>query len=412
MKKKLLLFVLSLSMLPAFAGGYRVALQGARMLGMAHAGTAMFTGAEALFFNPAGSAFLQGNVNAAFGLSVVKSTVKYQNAEYLWTAKTQNPLGTPFYAYLTWKHNDRLSFGFALYTPFGSSLKWEEGWAGAHLVNSIKLTAVYFQPTLTWKMNDYVALSAGFIAAWGSVVYNKDLNRFMRNEEGEKTDITLTAKNISSSGYVLSAAFKPADWVSMGVTYRSKVVFRARKGKAEINDAPAFFTHTADAFRASLPMPAELSTGVAVKPFKQLTLAFDYNYTWWSIYESLDIDFANHFPDNRMPKKWQNTSTYRIGAEYAFSENLDLRVGYYSDQSPIPPTYFSPETPTADSDGYTFGFTYRHGRYAFDFAFLYVKGHERTDSYDYYVEGLSAPRFDGTYVSNALVPSFGLQIQL
>jgi len=412
MKKQLLIVLVFLTSIPMFAGGYRVALQGARMLGMGHAGTAMFSNAEALFFNPAASAYLEGDFQTTFGMSLVMSKVKYQNPEYLWTAETDNPLGTPFYAYASFKHSEHLYMGFALYTPFGSSLKWEDGWKGAHLVNSISLKAIYFQPSLTWKINEYFAVSAGFIAAWGSVVYNKDLNRFLSDEEGNKTDITLDASGITGSGYVLSVLIRPADWVSMGVNYRSKVLFNARYGKAEINDAPAYFTTTKDAFSATLPMPAELSVGIALKPLKKMTVAFDVNYTYWSVYKSLDIDFKTALPDNSMPKNWKNTLTYRIGTEYALNDKLALRAGYFADKSPIPATYFSPETPSTDSDNFTFGFTYNYKKYAFDFAFLYVKGHERTDSYDYYKEGLSAPKFEGQYIYNALVPSFGFNVKL
>jgi len=412
MKKNLITVFVLLASVPLFAGGYRVALQGARMLGMAHAGTALYGNAETLFFNPAASSFLDGEMHISFGMSLVKSTVKYQNATYLWTAKTQNPLGTPFYAYVSFKQDDHFYWGFALYTPFGSSLKWEDGWKGAHLVNSISLKAVYFQPSLTYKINDYMAVSAGFIAAWGSVNYNKDLNRFLTDESGNKTDISLNATGITGSGYVLSAFIRPASWISMGINYRSKILFNARYGKAEIHDAPAYFTTTRDAFSATLPMPAELSGGIAVKPVKNLTLAADVNYTYWSVYKSLDIDFKTALPDNSMPKNWQNTLTYRFGAEYQATDNLALRAGYFIDQSPIPSTYFSPETPSTDSKGYTAGFTYTYKNYSFDFAFLYVDGSERSDSYDYYKEGLSAPRFDGDYVFNAFIPSFGFNIKL
>ncbi len=411
MKKLIFTFVLILFGFSAFAGGYRVALQGARMLGMAHAGTAMFSNAETMFFNPSGAAYLDGNFHFSFGMSLVMSNVKYQNETYLWTARTQNPVGTPFYLYATYKENDHLYFGLAVYTPFGNSVKWEDGWAGAHLVNHISLKTIYFQPAVIYKFNEYFSASLSFIMATGSVIYNKDINRFMTDYDGNKTDITLQAEGITASGYALSLTVKPDDRVSFGLHYRSKVLFKARYGKAVINDRPDFFPET-DAFSATLPMPAELSVGVAIKPLKNFTLAFDINRTYWSVYESLDIDFKTRLPDNKMPKNWNDTYTYRLGAEYQLGEKLLLRGGYYYDQSPVPSSYFSPETPSLNTNNYTFGFTYNYNKFAFDFALLYVNGKERTDSYDYYKEGLSAPRFEGTYVSNAIIPSFGFNVKL
>jgi len=405
MKKTVLLFMLLLSM-QSFAGGYRVALQGARMLGMAHAGVSVFNGAETAFFNPSGIAFLEGDNQFSFGLSLVVSNVKYQNAERLWTAQTHNPLGTPFYAYFTHKIDDQFYLGIAAYTPYGSTVEWDQDWVGSHLVNKISLKAIYLQPSLTFKPNEYFSVGVSFIAATGSVYYNKNINRFMQDANGNRTDITLEAEGVSGAGYALSLSIKPSEKVSLGLNYRSKVIFNARYGTAEINDNPGYLPEK-DNFRSSLPMPAELTVGLSCQVTDKLLVAFDLNQTYWSIYKSLDTDF-NILPDNSMPKNWQNTFTYRLGAEYTVNDQWSVRAGYYYDQSPIPPTYFSPDTPSLDSNNYTFGVSYKKDKWSFDAAFLYVGGLERTDSYDYYVEGLSAPRFEGTYVSNAFVPSFGV----
>ncbi len=406
MKKRLFVYLFLLTGFVTYAGGYRVALQGARMLGMGHAGTAVFGSAEGVFFNPAGLVFTEG-MHFSAGVSLIKSTVKFQNTDYLWTAQTHNPLGTPFYVYFSMPAAKNLTFSVGIYTPFGSSVVWDQDWVGSHLVNSISLKAIYIQPAFSYKLNDYVGLSAGFIIGKGSVVYNKNANRFLTDLEGNRTDITLADKGITATGYTLSLAIRTSEGFSFGIHYRSKVIFKSRYGKAEFNDEPDFFI-ARDNFSAELPMPAEWSTGFACKPFKKLMLAADVNYTLWSVYKNLDLKF-NRLPENLMPKNWQNTLTMRVGMEYALNDNISLRVGYYTDESPIPAGYFSPETPSLDSQNYTFGFSYSKEKWGVDFGFLYVDGKERTDSYRYYREGLSSPTFGGTYVSNALVTSLGFK---
>ncbi len=39
-----------------------------------------------------------------------------------------------------------LLLGLSVYTPYGSTVKWEDDWAGSHLVNNIELQAIYIQP--------------------------------------------------------------------------------------------------------------------------------------------------------------------------------------------------------------------------------------------------------------------------
>ncbi len=404
--RKLLLTLMLATGLHAFAGGYRVALQGARMLGMAHAGTAVYSGPETVFFNPSGMVYTTGNYQLAFGANFVISHVKYQNAETLATAQTQNPVGTPFYVYATYKASDNLYLGVGIYTPFGSTVKWEKDWAGSHLVNNISLKAIYFQLSAAYKINDYFSIAASFISASGSVNFNKNINRFMTDEEGNRTNVELEAKNIPATGYTLAATIRPSNKFTFGLSYRSKVIFKARYGKATFNDRPQYFPE-ADAFTAELPMPAEFDLGMAWKPAKKITLAFDLNRTYWSVYKSLDIKF-NRLGISKLPKNWKDTWTWRIGAEFQINDNIFVRAGYYKDYSPIPETYFSPETPSLDSNNFTFGLGYQTGKLSIDLAFLYVNGKERNASYDYYKEGLSTPKFAGEYVSNAFVPAFGI----
>ena len=52
MRKLLSLTMMALTTASAFAGGYRVSLQGQKQLAMGHTGVAVVNSAEVLFFNP------------------------------------------------------------------------------------------------------------------------------------------------------------------------------------------------------------------------------------------------------------------------------------------------------------------------------------------------------------------------
>jgi long-chain fatty acid transport protein len=60
MRKLLSLTLLALAGSTAFAGGYRVSIQGQKQLAMGHTGVAVVNSAEVAFFNPA---FISANVN-------------------------------------------------------------------------------------------------------------------------------------------------------------------------------------------------------------------------------------------------------------------------------------------------------------------------------------------------------------
>ena len=150
MRKLLSLTLLALAGSTAFAGGYRVSIQGQKQLAMGHTGVAVVNSAEVAFFNPAGMAYLDKKFNLSFGANALFAKTKFQNSQYNWEATTEN-MGTPFSLYATYKVNNWLTAGLAVYTPYGSSVEWDQDWQGSHLVNNIDLTAIFIQPTIDRK---------------------------------------------------------------------------------------------------------------------------------------------------------------------------------------------------------------------------------------------------------------------
>jgi len=411
--KKILIVLVFLSFGSIYAGGYRVALQGQRMLGMAHAGLSVFKNAETAFFNPAGIAFLDNKFSVSLGVNGIMSKVKFQNTGYNWAYETDNPTGTPFYLYFTYKYSDNINFGMAVYTPFGSSTVWNQ-WAGSHIVNDISLKVIYMQPSVVYKFSKYFSASASFIYAMGEVSYNKDINRYLADENGNKTNVQLESGMTSAMGYGLSIAYKPTDDFSFGVNYRSKITLSPDSGTAKFNNVPAFLSQklTDTGFSAELPMPAELGIGFSFQATKKLLLAFDYNHTYWSAYKKLEINFDNDLPSSVAIKNYHNTSTIRMGAEYQLTGHFAVRAGYYYDETPVPGNYFSPETPSLNTDNFTFGLGYESDKLSVDLSLLYLKGEENTGYTKVYGEGPAPHKFGGDYISSALIPGIGITYSL
>lgn len=420
MKKLFLLGLLILAGATTYAGGYRVSLQGQRGLAMGHTGVAVVNNAELAFFNPAGLVFLEDKINVAVGVSAVFSDVVYQNDEFGQMSRTDSPVGTPFYAYFSYKLSDKFSLGLAAYTPYGSSVKWDKDWAGSHLVNDIELAAIYVQALASYKITDNLSVGGGPIYVSGSVNFNRNLNRTLTDLEGERANVTVDASGVSAFGWSAGAMWSPVDSLRIGVNYRSEILVEAEGGEADFENIPnSPLTPFSDTqFDATLPLPAELTVGASYQLNDQWLFAFDYNRTFWGVYESLDVDFANpNIPDSSNPREYEDSSIYRFGLQYTANETFTLRAGYYFDESPVQSGYFAPETPRNDSNNFTGGLTVNvSDRVAIDAAFLYSRFKEIDESYDYYVEGTPpnevAVPFKGTYKSSAFIPGLGVTIKI
>jgi long-chain fatty acid transport protein len=402
MRKLLSLTLLALAGTSAFAGGYRVSLQGQKQLAMGHTGVAVVNSAEVLFFNPAGMAFLENKFNASVGANALFAKTKFQNEKYNWQNSTDN-LGTPFNVYASYKINKWLSAGIAVYTPYGSKVEWDQDWQGSHLVNNIDLKAIYVQPSISLKLSDQFAIGGGPIYVTGSVTFDRNLNRSLTDENGNRSDVNLEAKGITAWGYTAGFMFNPCKDLRLGVNYRSEITMEARGGDATFNDVPVFAqgTYSNTTFNADLPLPAELTAGLSVNVTKKWMIAFDFNRTMWSAYKSLTVDFDNNVPTSVNPRNYHDTNTYRVGTQYVANDKFTFRAGWYKDESPISKGYFAPETPRNNSIGYTGGLTYQiNKKLGVDASFLYLHFDEIDASYDHYSENGNVIPFGGTYKSS------------
>ena len=416
MKRLFLLGLFFMATAITYAGGYRVSLQGQRSLAMGHTGVAVVNNAELAFFNPAGLVYLENKINVAVGASAVFSDITWQNEEFGQMARTDSPVGTPFYAYFSYKLSDKFTLGLAAYTPYGSSVAYETDWAGSHLINDIELSAIYIQALASYKITDNLSVGGGPIYVSGSVNFNRNLNRTLTDIDGNRANVTVDASGVSAFGWSAGIMWSPADSLRIGVNYRSKIDVDAEDGDADFQNIPnspiAGFNDTK--FDATLPLPAELSVGLSYQLNEKWLFAFDYNRTFWGVYESLDIDFADpNIPDSVNPREYEDASIYRVGAQYTANETFTLRAGYYFDESPIQSGYFAPETPRNNSNNFTGGLSINvTDKLAIDASFLYSRFSEVEESYDYYMENGQAVSFEGTYKSSAFVPGLGVTLKI
>ncbi len=416
MKKLLFLTVFTLAASVTYAGGYRVSLQGQRALGMGHTGVAVVNSAELGFFNPSGLVYLENKLNISAGVSAVFSDTVWENDEFGQMARTDSAVGTPFYLYASYKVADWLALGLSAYTPYGSSVAWEDDWAGSHLVNNIELQAIYVQALASVKLSKYLSVGGGPIYVNGSVNFNRNLNRTLSDIDGNRSNVTVDASGVTAWGWSAGAMFTPTEKLRVGFNYRSEIIIEAEDGDATFSNIPnSPLTPFSDTkFDASLPLPAELTVGLSYQFLDKWLFAFDYNQTLWSVYESLDLDFEDpSIPDSENARNYKSSSIYRFGLQFDATDRFTLRGGYYFDESPVQAGYFAPETPRNDSNNFTGGLSFNvNDRFAIDASVLYSRFDEVEASYDFYFENGQAAPFEGIYKNSAVTVGLGVSYKL
>jgi long-chain fatty acid transport protein len=402
MKKITILLTSILLSMSVFAGGYQVRLQGNKQTGMGLIGTPLNFGASSMFYNPGSLAMMKTDWSFDVGASFILANLTFQKSESDYTANSDNPVGTPFYFYGAAKINKLIAVGVAVYTPFGSAAKWDDDWAGNLLVQNIDLQAIYIQPTVSFNINDKLGIGAGFIYAMGNVKLNKALNYFDANGQAS---VNLEGKG-SNLGYNVGLTFKPSETWTLGVDYRSEINMKVENGDATFN-IPSALEGTippTNKFDAELPLPANLDVGVAVQATPKFLISIEFDWTFWSIYDTLTFTFAEQgdLLNSSNPREYHNAFIPRVGFQYAFSEKFQLRIGAYYDATPTNPNYFTPETVSLNTTALTAGFSwYPVKNLAIDFSVLQLFGQQSQKNY-------APDNFGGTYRTNTTAPGIGI----
>lgn len=379
------------------AQGYQVSLQGQKQQAMAGTGTAFIQDGASLYYNPGGVSFLKHNSISA-GVSPVISHAQFVDGSSSTVSETKSPVSFPFTAYMVYgKKDSRLKYGLAAYTPFGSTINWQDGWSGRFIVNRLQLLSVYIQPTISYKITDQLGIGAGFVYGIGKVNIQRNLP--ITDEDGNFSKAELDGKG---NGYGFNAGiyYKPAKNLSFGLTYHSQVDMKLKKGTATFSvPASLAASFPSGNFSSTVSLPKVVSLGTAYT-HKKLTLAFDASMIGWKAYDTLSFDYETNtteLADTKSPRNYKNTYSYRLGAQYEITARLDARAGIKYLVSPIKSGYVTPEVPDATHVNYSIGLGYKISpRFTADASFTF-QNMKRTDTN---IEN----QLSGTYQTYIFIP--------
>jgi long-chain fatty acid transport protein len=401
--KKVLFNLLILSF-PAIvtAQGFQINLQGQKQQAMGGAASALAQDGASLFYNPGAVSFLKEN-SVSLGTSTVMASSRYTDAPSGNVSKTESPVGFPFAGYaVLGKQHEKLKYGLAVYTPFGSVIKWEDAWTGRFVITELKLQTIFIQPTISYKISEKIGIGAGFVYGLGTLDLQSDLPIFMG--DGKFSSMQLHGKG---HGYGFNAGiyYEPVKKLSFGLTYRSQVNLNFKDGQATYTVPPSMEADFPSGnVSTKMPLPGTLSLATAYKPSEKFTTAFEMTMVGWKSYDTLSYDFENNtyaVSDMKLARNYKNTFSYRVGAEYKLSDKVAARAGLKYLATPVKEGFVTPEVPDANHFSYSAGLGYKlNNKLSADLSFTYERI-KRTDNNQ-------QVQLNGSYVTQLLIPGLSL----
>jgi len=437
------LLVLLFTASTSFAAGFRLPEAGAKAMGMGFAFTAQADDPSAIYFNPAGLTQLKGQ-NIMVGVTYVREN----GGEFTGTtpltggatvSETQKNLDffipNMYYTYTT--PDGYVAYGVGVFSPFGLGQEYQDRNASIFrtAVTKIDLQTVVVNPTIAFKVNEFLSLGAGIDFMYGkaelartSVINNSfppantPLNLYNLDLEGDGT----------AWGYNFGLLLTPSKNVKVGFAYRSPFTLKIKDGDVDVSNIsgnpiafipgtppgtfpgvvkPASGSASGNSFstkaKTTLNLPATAALGFAYK-LDRLTVEADADWTFWHSWQRLDIDIQDQgalLADINSSRQWKDVVAFRIGVEYRVTDPLALRVGFVYDPTPVPAGTMDAFLPDADRLNYMIGAGYKIGKVTIDGAFMYVDKKDRTVNNLAGTGGATFPSygsgFNGTWTGDA-----------
>jgi long-chain fatty acid transport protein len=349
----------------AFGGGFQLYNEGsAEALGQAAAITARDDLVSLAWYNPAGLAgteersIMVGNTFALLKGEFDGSFIDDEQLQKHWISIPHVNCVMPI--------DETKTFTFSLNSPFGLTTEWPSDGVLRNLSEKAELMSVFATPSLAFKINDQLSVSAGFNAVYisaelSSLATSTGLGGSDPNIAGQEN------RALSADGFGLgaTAALRWAlteDW-ALGARYQSQVRLSL--------DGTAQYDNSADVeAETNVTLPDSLSIGLTYAGFERWKLGFDAVWTDWADFDELSYEFPS--VTSTVPQEWKTVWALHLGAEYQLTDAWVLRGGYIWDQSPISDKYRSPMLPGNDRQLFMTGFGYTVEYWTFDAAYCYI----------------------------------------
>lgn len=413
-----------------YASAFAIGELGVRAAGMGTAFISVANDGSAIFYNPAGIAFIEG-AHMQMDSVVVVGSFRFTPSSpppgavipAAGFSGAIKPHFIPIAAmYGTWQYNKKITLGIGLFTPFGLAANFTNfndsdpnltKFTGRFAGTRARLESYWFQPTIAYKINDNMAVSIGPAFVHTHLFLEKSILNpkddalvFGRAAAGtvfpgvDKEQAAAVIARLLPEGRsriagtanspALAAGFlykDPKHKVNVGVMYRSAVTSHL-KGQASFafgSDYPLkqyigadFLTKSFpnQAIKGSFTTPATYGVGVSKELPRNLLISVDLRLQDFHRFADVPLNFSVNEKNDRssaLPTEqrlrfnFRNSFHVAVGAEKILKPGTSVRLGYLYDKSPVVDKSVGPLFPDNNRNSFMLGGTHKLGNKEYSF---------------------------------------------
>jgi long-chain fatty acid transport protein len=366
----------------ASANGIALNEQSASSAGTAYAGrSSSALDASTIFGNPAGLTKLKrAEISGGAAVVSVSDDISDAQSSAPGTNKGDSvPLGVVPFVYMSTPLDDRFSIGLGLYAPSGLINDYERNFQGRYHGSYSTTKEITLQPTIAWRINDYVSIGGGpTINRFNAKLQNYLATGALNN--GQDTLVTIKGDD-TALGYNVGVLFDLSDATRWGINYHSKVSYEL-KGHTEVSGSPSVIPLDGNYDnKIDLTMPESVDTSITHHFNSRWTGYLGTTWKRWSRIKKVEAVNSGLSPLGQAAglgsvteeMNWHDTWSTAVGASLQLNQQWLLRAGYAYDPSPIGNADRSVRVPVGNRQAVTLGGAYSpNSDLTIDFAYGYL----------------------------------------
>jgi long-chain fatty acid transport protein len=441
-----------------FAGGFALSGIGSKAISLGGAFRGMADDGTAMYWNPAGLGFAERSYITLAGAGIMPAST-FQSRDILpgisdeeFEADKKLWMFPNLYAV---KGGDcKLKFGLGAYVPYGLGATWDiydyysipgmnfnvvtpdgpvstalvlpTGFPEKEMMSSIGIVDVH--PTVAYKLNDNWSIGAGLSVYYGMIEIDK-VKPHAAFGWALPTTMEMEGTGMGFGGN-LGLLYKVSEYAQLGLSGKLPAKINM-DGEAKVrvwmSNYASYMNALANAYpnshlyamamvlgdttdiSATLNLPADIGWGINLKPKPNWSINADFSYTFWSVLDKVVIEMdppavvgTSTIEESEMNTVWKDAFRVSLGTQYSLPK-VDLRGGFFFDQSPIPYCSLSPTWPdTNDKYSGNFGVGFHLGKWLLDLNYEHIFFTERV------ITTQTEDNMFGTYNTDVNAFNFGL----
>lgn len=302
----------------------------------------------------------------------------------------------PFFA-LSHPYNERVTFGFALDTPYHLDIAWKDhtfdvnfGGSALDLTKGAKVVATRVGPAAAIRLNEQ----------WG--VGGRLFVQYM--EAMEDTDFAKVEGDGTTYGAQLGVRYAGKGYI-VGAAYTTRTNTEVRGSQTNVHPLAAGALIAGDA-KADILLPARVQGNVAFALQPDLWGEIDIEWQGWSYVDEQSIHQANGTISNQGKnlRHYRDIVATRIGLKWFKRPDMSIYGGIGYEPTPVPDQDATPARPFLHRTRAAFGAAWKLGAaWQLDMMYQLTHGHARTinETNQDSLLGADTNVYEGTYRSRA-----------